>query len=122
MEAVVGIEEAPDGLVASRREHLILERLEFRKILGAQICDRQPRRQRLEHLANLVGLEKLLASEYGDVGPAPRLNGHQSLSTEASERFPNRPTADAEALGERDLGQFRPGTELTAGYVRAGQA
>ena len=68
MEAVVGIEEAPDGLVASRLEHFVLKCLKFRQVLGAQTCDRQTRRQRLEHLANLVGLEKLLAGEYRDIG------------------------------------------------------
>src|ERR1019366_223224 len=121
METVVDIEEAPDGLVASRLEHFALKRFELRKVLGAQTCDRQTRRQRLEHLANLVGLKKLLAGEYGDVGSAARLDRHQPLSAQTPERPADRPTADAKALGERDLGQFRPGTEMTAEYVLAEQ-
>ena len=43
------------------------------------------------------------------------------MSAQAPERLADRPTADAKALRERDLGQLRPGTEMTAEYVLAEQ-
>src|SRR5207245_8058015 len=58
-----------------------------------------------------VEVEELVLGEGADEGAAPRANGDEPLGREPTDRLADRPTADAELLGECDLLQLRAGLQ-----------
>ena len=102
--------------------HLVDRSLERAHVLGRELRHGEPHGHRLERLAHLVRLDELVARERADDGASPRPDRHEALGREPAERLADRAAADAERLGERDLGQLGPrrqppGEDLVAKVV-----
>ena len=80
--------------------------------------DREPDRHQLERLAHLVELEELFLRERADDGAAARPDGDEAFGGQPADRLADRPAADAELLGERDLGELGAGLEPSGQDLR----
>ena len=73
--------------------------------------DREPDGHQLQRLAHLVELEELLLRERADHRAAARPDGDEPFGGQPADRLADRPAADAQLLGERDLGELGAGLE-----------
>ena len=107
VERGVRLEEGGDVLPARRGIHPCVQRLELAPACSAVSArDGELDRHALDRLAHLVELEELRLRERGNNGAATRPDGDEPFGGEPPDRLADRAAADAELIGERDLGEL----------------